>query len=51
MGPARHFVRALTWDRSLQAAREQGEAVADRFETAPLHTLASVLDDSYLGAA
>ena len=41
--------RALTWDRALQAAREQGEAVDPTWATAPLETLAMVLDESYLG--
>jgi hypothetical protein len=45
------IARALTWDRALQAARTQGEAVDARFENAPLHTLASLLDESYLGGA
>jgi hypothetical protein len=43
--------RALTWHRALQAAREQGEAVDADWSTAPLETLAAVLEDSYLGGA
>jgi hypothetical protein len=45
------IARALTWDRALQAARTQGEAVDERFQSAPLRTLASLLDESYLGGA
>jgi Phosphotransferase enzyme family len=45
------IARALTWERALQAARTQGEAVDERFEDAPLRTLESLLDDSYLGGA
>jgi hypothetical protein len=45
------IARALTWERALQAAQKQGEAVEDRFEEAPLRTLASLLDASYLGGA
>jgi len=44
------IARALTWHRALQAAREQGEAVDPDWATAPLETLAMVLDESYLGA-
>ncbi len=44
------IARALTWHRALQAAREQGEAVDPDWATAPLETLATVLDDDYLGA-
>ena len=43
------IARALTWDRALQAAREQGEAVDPDWATAPLETLAMVLDEDYLG--
>ena len=42
------IARALTWHRALQAAREQGEAVDPDWATAPLETLAMVLDDDYL---
>ena len=45
------IARALTWHRALQAAREQGEAVDADWATAPLETLAWVLDESYLGGA
>jgi Phosphotransferase enzyme family len=41
--------RVLTWDRAIRAAREQGEALDDDWASAPLQTLASVLDESYLG--
>ena len=44
------IARALTWHRALQAAREQGEAVDADWATAPLETLAMLLDESYLGA-
>jgi hypothetical protein len=43
------IARALTWHRALQAAREQGEAVDPEWASAPLETLALVLDESYLG--
>jgi hypothetical protein len=43
------IARALTWHRALQAAREQGEPVDPDWASAPLETLASVLDPSYLG--
>jgi Phosphotransferase enzyme family len=43
------IARALTWDRALQAAREQGEAIDPNWATAPLETVAMVLDESYLG--
>jgi len=33
----------------VSAAREQGEPVDDDWATAPLETLATVLDESYLG--
>jgi hypothetical protein len=42
------IARALIWDRALRASREQGEPIEDRFATAPLQTLAGVLDDSFL---
>ncbi len=41
------IARALTWERALRAAREEGEDV--EWADAPLQTLAMVLDDSYLG--
>jgi Phosphotransferase enzyme family len=43
------IARALTWERALLSAREQGEAVDEDWATAPLETLASLLDESYLG--
>ena len=43
--------RVLTRDRALQAAREEGERIADDWAGAPLETLASLLDESYLGGA
>ncbi len=43
--------RTLTWDRALRAAREQGEEVDGTWARAPLASLASLLDDSYLGGA
>ncbi len=42
------IARALTWERALSAAREQGEAVEDDWATAPLETLTSLFDESYL---
>jgi hypothetical protein len=44
------IARALTWHRALQAAREQGEPVDPEWADAPLQTLATVLDEHYLGA-
>jgi hypothetical protein len=38
------IARVLTWDRALQAAREQHEAVDERWVAAPRETLESVLD-------
>lgn len=43
--------RVLTWSRALQAARDQGEQIDDQWERAPIDTLASLLDESYLGGA
>jgi hypothetical protein len=43
--------RTLTWDRALRAAREQGEEVDDTWTQAPLASLSSLLDESYLGGA
>lgn len=40
--------RALTWHRSLRA---EGYEAAGEFATAPLESLISLLDDSYLGGA
>jgi aminoglycoside phosphotransferase (APT) family kinase protein len=45
------IARVLTWDRAVRSELERGEPMADRFATAPLQTLASVLDASYLGGA
>jgi Ser/Thr protein kinase RdoA (MazF antagonist) len=45
------IARVLTWDRALQAAREQGEKLDDSWAAAPVETLASLLDESYLGGA
>jgi hypothetical protein len=43
--------RALTWDRALRAARDQGEDVDDTWTRAPLASLGSLLEESYLGGA
>ena len=43
------IARALIWERSLRAAREQGEDIEERFATAPLEALAGVLDDDWFG--
>jgi Ser/Thr protein kinase RdoA (MazF antagonist) len=43
------IARALTWERALRSAREQGEEVEPYFAAAPAETLASLADDSYLG--
>lgn len=43
--------RALTWNRALQAARDDGDEIDDHSATAPLQCLASLLDQSYLGGA
>jgi hypothetical protein len=40
--------RALTWERALRA---QGDDVPPDFAPAPIETLASLLDESYLGGA
>jgi hypothetical protein len=45
------IARVLTWHRAIQAADEQGEEIDDEWVRAPMDTLASVLDDSYLGGA
>jgi hypothetical protein len=45
------IARTLTWDRALRAAREQGEQVDDTWSRAPLASLASLLDESYVGGA
>ena len=43
------IARALTWERSLRSAREQDEEIDAYFASAPAETLASLVDDSYLG--
>jgi hypothetical protein len=45
------IARALTWDRAVRAARDEGQEVDEAWRNAPLETLASLLDDSYLGGA
>ena len=40
--------RALVWDRALQAARDQGETIDDDWANAPMETLFSLLDPTYL---
>jgi Phosphotransferase enzyme family len=42
------IARALTWDRSVRAL---GQDVDEEFASAPLRSLGSLLDDSYLGGA
>jgi hypothetical protein len=42
------IARALTWERALRAAREQGAAIDPGWENATAETLASLLDESYL---
>ena len=42
------IARALIWDRALLTAREQGEETPAEWATAPLETLASIRDESYL---
>jgi hypothetical protein len=43
------IARALIWERALRSARAQGEEIEARFAMAPAETLASILDESYLG--
>jgi hypothetical protein len=43
--------RVLVWERALREARDQGEPIDDSWARAPLDTLASLLDDSYVGGA
>ena len=38
------IARALTWERAIRTAREQGEAVDDDWATAPRETLAGLLE-------
>jgi Phosphotransferase enzyme family len=45
------IARALTWERALRSAREQGETLDEFFAAAPLKMLASLLEDSWRGAA
>ena len=45
------IARVLTWDRAVRAARDEGQAVDETWRSAPMETLASLLDDSYLGGA
>ena len=42
------IARVLTWERALQAAREQGEKPDDNWASAPGETLASLLEESYV---
>jgi hypothetical protein len=42
------IARVLTWERALQAAREQGEKPDDTWASAPGETLASLLEESYV---
>jgi hypothetical protein len=43
------IARALTWDRALRAARDQGEEVEETWASAPFESLSSLLDDTYVG--
>ena len=43
------IARALIWERALRSSRDQGETIEPRFATAPLETLAGVLDESFVG--
>jgi hypothetical protein len=45
------IARVLTWDRAISAARDQGEELDENWSKAPMETLASLLDDSYIGGA
>jgi hypothetical protein len=42
------IARALIWDRALLTAREQGEETPEEWASAPLETLTSIRDESYL---
>lgn len=42
------IARVLTWQRALQAAREQGEELDDDWATALRETLAALLEESYV---
>ena len=43
------IARTLTWDRAIQAAREQGEPIDPDWATAPAETLERLLDDDRSG--
>jgi hypothetical protein len=43
--------RVLTWERALRTARDQGEEINPDWARAPVETLASLLDDAYVGGA
>ena len=43
------IARTLTWDRAIQAAREQGEPIDPDWATAPAETLAGLLEDDPFG--
>jgi hypothetical protein len=45
------IARVLTWDRAVRAAWNEGQEVAENWTRAPMETLATLLDDSYLGGA
>ncbi len=45
------IARVLTWDRAVRAARDEGQEVDEAWTSAPMETLASLLDGSYLGGA
>jgi hypothetical protein len=45
------IARVLTWDRAVRAARDEGQQVDENWTRAPMETLATLLDDSYLGGA
>jgi hypothetical protein len=44
------IARALTWERAVRAARDEGQDVDAEWASAPFETLRTLLDDSYLGA-
>jgi hypothetical protein len=43
------IARVLTWDRAVRAAWNEGQEVDENWTRAPMETLATLLDDSYLG--
>jgi hypothetical protein len=45
------IARVLTWDRAVRAAWDEGQEVDENWTRAPMETLATLLDDSYLGGA